>query len=138
MTDNSYEAQKYAHELKLRQAERTHDRNREMGDLFNANADRNSQAAIRILLAINGGAAVALLAFVGGLASRSNFDLQKLPQITEQLQWFIWGIITSGIAATAAYIVNYCYAGALLIREEIWEHPFTIESKKSKIYVIIP
>lgn len=134
MPDETYDAAKYAHELKLRHAERAHDRNREMGDLFNANADRNSQAAIRILLAINGGAAVALLAFIGGLASRANWDLRNLSSVTDQLHWFILGIIASGIAAAAAYVTNYCYAGALLMREETWEHPYTVEHRPSKLY----
>jgi hypothetical protein len=135
MSDQSaYEAAKYAHELKLRQAERAHDRNDEMADIFNQSADKNSQAAIRIVLAINGGAAIALLAFVGGLASRTNCDPRQLSIITNQLKWFAYGVLVSCLAAASAYIATYCGAGDRMLREYIWEHPFILEDKKSRQY----
>ena len=130
----AYEAAKDAHELKLRQAERAHDRNDEMADIFNQSADRNSQAAIRIVLAINGGAAIALLAFTGGLASRSNLDLRQLSILTHQLKWFVYGVLVSCVAAASAYITTYCGAGEKLILDKIWEYPYILENKKSRLF----
>jgi hypothetical protein len=78
---NSYEAAKCAHDLNLRAAERALIETKKWAIIFNENADRNSQAAIRVVLATNGGAAVALLAFVGGLASRTNCNIRYLDMI---------------------------------------------------------
>jgi hypothetical protein len=129
---NAHEAAKYAHELKLRQAERAHDRNDQMADIFNQSADKNSQAAIRMVLAINGGAAIALLAFIGGLASRTNLDLRQLSIVTYQLKWFVFGVLLSGVAAASAYVTTYCGAGDRLLRDYTWDNPYVLENRKSR------
>lgn len=131
---SSHDAAKYAHELKLREAERAHDRNEKMGDMFNGNADKHAQSAIRIVLAINGGAAIALLAFISGLASRTNMSLQQLSMITHQLEWFVYGVLVACGAAASAYITNYCNAGAVLLRDNTWDHPYILENNRSKRY----
>ena len=59
---SSFEERKYADEVAKRAAEREHDRLIEHGNRLNESATRDAQGAIRILLAINGGAAVAILA----------------------------------------------------------------------------
>jgi hypothetical protein len=61
---------------------------------------------LRIVLTINGGAAVALLAFVAALASKADRTLQQLNPIVSQLKWFIVGVITSGVAAALAYVTS--------------------------------
>ena len=58
-------------ETRRREAERAHDEANELGKLLKEAATRDAQGAIRVLLAINGGAAAALLAFTGGLVTRS-------------------------------------------------------------------
>jgi hypothetical protein len=128
----AYDHQKHVYEVNLRAAERAHDRNNEIEDLYNKNADTHAQAAIRILLTINGGAAVALLAFVAGLASKADRTLQQLDPIVAQLKWFILGVISSGIAAALAYVTSYLYAGAVHWNQHNWEAPYIVQTMRSK------
>jgi hypothetical protein len=72
MTDqHAYETAE--HEANVRAAERAHDQQNEARDKANEGAMRDAQAAIRVLLAVNGGAAIAVFAFIGNLASKTGF-----------------------------------------------------------------
>jgi hypothetical protein len=46
LSDQSEDAAKAAHELRIRQAERAHDRLAKLEDMFNENADRHAHAVI--------------------------------------------------------------------------------------------
>src|SRR5437016_1671579 len=112
MSDPSnWEREKYADEIRRRVAERAHDQSHELAKLLNEAATRDAQGAIRILLAINGGAAVALLAFTGGLVARSTVSMANIAETVANLKWFALGVITSAFAAAMAYLTNLCYAG---------------------------
>ncbi len=125
MTDPSnWERDKYADEIKRRAAERAHDQSHELTKLLNEAATRDAQGAIRILLAINGGAAAALLAFTGGLVARSTVSVANIAETIANLKWFGLGVVTSALAATMAYLTNFCYAGAATNRQRSWEYPY--------------
>lgn len=56
------------------------------------------------------------------------------PSVTNQMKWFVYGVIVSCVAAASAYITTYCGAGASVFRDYTWEHPFLLETNKSKRY----
>jgi hypothetical protein len=117
------------YDRRVRAAERAHDSNREHSKLLSEAATRDAQGAIRVLLGINGGAAIALLAFSGGLVARSSIGLSKIGEIISNLVWFVWGVITAAIAAALAYLTNFSYATATELRSLTWEHPFIQETQ---------
>jgi hypothetical protein len=117
--------------------ERLHDRYLSMGDSFNENASKDAQAAIRIALVINGGAAAGVLAFLGGLAARDRLPLSELSNISHHLKWFIYGVIAAGLAAACAYVVNYCYAAHFLTRTYSYNEPYVNEPHRAWIWIAL-
>ncbi len=134
MTDQGqYDRQKLEYEQKLRAAERAHDRETKLEDMFNENADRHAQAVIRIILVLNGGAAIALLAFVGALASRSTILLLEVGGISRHISRFIFGVIASSVAAMLAYATNFAYTASARFRVNNWEWPYVAETHRSRL-----
>jgi hypothetical protein len=119
-------------EVNQRAAERAHDAADELGKLLNEAATRDAQGVIRVLLAINGGAAAAMLAFTGGLVARSQLPLTSIAPVTANLKWCASGLVASGTAAVMAYLTNYSYAAAAGYRLRNWEHPYVHPTRKAK------
>ena len=61
--------------------------------------------ALKVLLLINGGAAVAVLAYLGNLASRVPSAHQ--PSIKSALMWFAGGVLATAIAFITAYFTQF-------------------------------
>jgi hypothetical protein len=76
------ERQKWLHEQNQRAAERAHDTSKEVALQVNEAAISAGNLALRMSLLINGGAAAALLTFVGGLPAN-----QKRA-VADTLVWF--------------------------------------------------
>src|SRR2546421_13114744 len=94
----------------LRAAERAHDDVNDLRKrLIDASA-RDAQEAIKIALLINGGAAVAILAFIAGIVGRTNISLSDLRSVAHSLFWFAGGIVVAGITAACAYVANSLYS----------------------------
>ena len=122
------------HDQMVCAAERAHDRNDKIEDMLNENSDSHAQSVIRILLALNGGAVVARLAFLGNLVSRTEIRLELVVAISDQLKWFVYGLIGSGVAALLAYMVSFAYTGGLRFMSRTWEHPFVVPTFNSKCW----
>lgn len=72
---------------------------------------------LKALLLLNGGACVALLAFVGGAATSSNVRPEFVPLIsatTGSLIWFATGAGVSVLACLFAYWTNQAYANHVI------------------------
>jgi hypothetical protein len=121
-----------AYDRNRRAAERQHDLVDDLGKRLTEASTRDAQEAIKVALLINSGAAVAILAFISTLASRSSITLANLKAITNNLYWFMGGIISSGITAACAYLSNILYAGHLMRRDKLWEHPYVKENAGSQ------
>jgi hypothetical protein len=121
--------QQRAHEMTIRAGERTHDINKEYElTLLNA-ATRDAQEAMKVALAINGGAAIAVLAFM----STKNPDiLAKLFPIFCSLFWFAGGVIFAALTAGCAYLSNSLYAVSYRAQRRTFEYPFVEETDLSK------
>lgn len=66
------------------------------------------QSALKSALLINGGAAVALLAFIGNVWSSANTS-RVLPEISTALLLYVFGVLAAAIAAGATYFSQAGY-----------------------------
>ena len=80
------------------------DRKSEVGEA----AIQSGQVAIRTAALVNGGAAVAVLAFIGGLIGQGKIELNQINSVAESLMWFVYGVAAAVCSLGSAYIVNYC------------------------------
>jgi hypothetical protein len=133
MTEEPYDHSKWVYETNVSRAERAHDTEREFGDKNNEAAINAANAAIRVALLINGGAAVSVLAFIGGLVSQKLVPVSELGKIASGLMWFTSGVALAGGAAGLAYFTNYFIAGCSTTRERMWEPPYVKDTQSSKV-----
>jgi hypothetical protein len=132
MTEESYDHSKWVYEANKSHAERAHDSEREFGNKNNEAAVNAANAAIRIALLINGGAAVSVLAFIGGLVAQKLVPISELGKIASGLMWFTSGVAFAGGAAGLAYFTSYFIAGSSIKKERLWEHPYVKDTRTSR------
>jgi hypothetical protein len=113
-----------AFELNQRAAERAHDDELAFFRVTNEATIKSGENAIRAAILINGGACVAIMAFVGALAAQGRIGSAQLNDVASCLVDFAAGVACGGGAAGAAYLTNYCIAGLSYSRGRHWEHPY--------------
>lgn len=118
----------------LRAAERQHDQRTELERQLNEATQRHAQAVIRIVLLLNGGAAIAVLAFAGSLASKASYPPPQLGGVIYNSVWFAFGALSTAFAAAFAYLTNACDAATWASTAPVWDHPYLYVTKKSKWY----
>jgi hypothetical protein len=123
-----FDYQKWLHELQRRDAERAHDRNDAFFDSVNRAAIDAGNLAFRMALLVNGGAAVALLSFVGGLAA----DQKRA--LAPTLVWFAWGVVAAGAGIAFTYFTNYCMTGVAYSQLKQWKHPYLTPGPATKYW----
>lgn len=122
-------------EANRRAAERAHDEGMKLRHKLMEGAMRDAQAAIRIVLVINGSAAIAVLTFLGNFAVKNDFPRSpQLSRVISNSQWFVWGVACSAAAAVFAYAANSFYAARLCKIERTYEPPYIQPTKASKYY----
>lgn len=130
--EEDLETRKWLFEIQQRAAERAYDNNNEFVRGSNEAAINNANYALRTLVLINGGAAVAILAFIGSLVSGSDTFGSHLTELASPLMWFAWGVALATIGVGLAYVTNYCITGSAAHKTYHNEHPFVRETKASK------
>ena len=123
------EREKWLHDVKREDAHRAHDRSDAFAQATNVAAIENANLALRYALLINGGAAVAVLGFIGALAGRDHASeaghiSSKLAEAASTLIWFASGVTCAAVAMGFAYLTNYSIAGQATFMEKIREHPW--------------
>lgn len=119
------------YEANLRAAERAHDRADAASQQVNEAAVRDAQAAIGIVLILNGGAVIAVLAFVGSLATKGTSQLPLFHEVISHSFWFVLGAASTGIVAALAYLTNVCYGASWAYLERAWAHPYLRNTRKA-------
>jgi hypothetical protein len=104
-------------EQKRAVAERAHDHITEFGNKVGEAAINGGNLALRMVLLINGGAAVALLSFMGSLKDQRQ-------AIASALAWFAWGVVAAALALGLAYATNFCVAGTARSMTHWYEPPY--------------
>jgi hypothetical protein len=115
--EQNVHAAELATELNVKSAERAHDRSHEFATRANEAAIQGGNLALRMGLLINGGAAVALLTFLGTLT------VDQKRSIAPILAWFAWGVVFASVALVAAYFTNRAVSGTERSKKWQWEEP---------------
>lgn len=113
-----------------RLAERYHDRNLTFLVKNNEDAVNAGNVAMRTLVLINGGAAIALLAFLGSLVSDN--EGEQLTLLAGPLTWFAWGVAAAAAAMILAYFVSYFSSRGSTARALSYDYPYDLETPASK------
>jgi hypothetical protein len=100
-TKEQIELQKRLHEQNAQAAQRAHDRSNEFARQINEAAINAASLTLRMALLINGGAAVALLTFVGSLPA------EQKRAVAATLDWFAWGVAAAVAGLACAYFTNH-------------------------------
>jgi hypothetical protein len=69
---------------------------------LNEAAIKGAETALRSALLINGGAAISVLAFIGGLAMQSRIRLDQLHAVAHSLVLFAFGVVAAVVAMVLA------------------------------------
>ncbi len=109
---------------------RAHDRNSEALQNFNKAAIESANIAIRSLLLVNGGASVALLAFVGAVESGNSEINSRV--LVEPIRWFAFGVGAAVLTALFAYLVNLLDALIAGSMSRNWDHPYIHDTPMAK------
>lgn len=132
-----FEYQKWSHELNLRAAERAHDNATDFASKTNIAAIDGANLTLRTAVLINGGAAVSVLAFIGGLASQGKLSLgPQLTEIATTLLWFASGVVAAALSMGLAYFTNYCIAAHASTQPRQFQHPYLTENGRSRAWIL--
>lgn len=99
----------------------------------NAAAISLSGAALKALLLLNGGAAIAMLGFVATMATGERASLLDLSEVVSVLQIFALGAGMAVLATGFAYVVMYFQAAVAQSFDLIDEPPFYRNSNKTTL-----
>lgn len=73
----------------------------------------SGKTALTTSILVNGGATVALLAFLGNLISKSPSQLLPMQTLlVASLMSFAAGVLAGAVATGTTYVTNYCYTAA--------------------------
>lgn len=129
--DPEYVRWRFEHNHQI--AERHHDREIEFARESNQAAIGNANIALRTLVLVNGGAAVAILAFLGGIVETdTNAFLEDVEQATAPVVSFAWGVALATLGIGLAYFTNYCITTSIWARQHIYEHPYVEVTERSR------
>ena len=82
-------------------AQRAHDRSNAFARQINEAAINAANLTLRMVLLVNGGAAVALLTFIGSLPG------EQKRAVAATLDWFAWGVAAALAGLACAYFTNH-------------------------------
>jgi len=129
--EGSEEANKLKFESDLAVFRAEHERNLahyEAQQLFSLEMLRSvityGQAALKSALLINGGAAAALLAFIGNIWAK-NTPQAAVDSLTNSIIYFAFGVLSAAFGTGTTYLTQYCYS-VKWQRPAIWLHIATI------------
>src|SRR5262245_35097145 len=100
-THEQIELQKRLDEHNTQVAQRAHDRSNAFARQINEAAINAANLTLRVALLINGGAALALLTFVGALPA------EQKRAVAATLDWFAWGVAAAVAGLACAYFTNH-------------------------------
>jgi hypothetical protein len=102
-----FDYQKWLHEMTRQDAHRAHDNAIQFYNSINEHSIKSAELTLRTCILINGGAAVAVLAFLGSLASKGSNILGHLSPVADSIVKFAFGVLAALAAMGASYCVHY-------------------------------
>ena len=70
-------------------------------------AIKSSELTLRTAVLINGGAAISVLAFIGGLVSQGKIGFSQLGRVADSLTGFAWGVAAAAVGMGLSYLTHY-------------------------------
>jgi hypothetical protein len=131
MSEPQSEDTKWVHGLNREDAHRAHDQNEEFHSYVNKAAIDTATLSLRTLVVINGGAAIAILTFLGGVAAKEKIDFAKVGVVADTLKWFAFGVALAVLGMALAYLTNFAMASITSSRVRTWEHPYVSNGPKT-------
>ena len=102
-----------------RDAERVHDNQDSFVERIIEATFASANLALRTAVLVNGGAAVAMLAYVGSL------NAKDAALVAGSLIWFAWGVAAALAGMLLAYFTNFSNMRLAQSFHKIWEHPYS-------------
>jgi hypothetical protein len=109
-------------------AERQHDQIIEIGNRLDEATINAGNLALRMVLLINGGAAIALLSFM------NNLPKDQRQAIAGALVYFAWGVVAAASALGLAYATNLCAVSITQSMTYWYEHPYVRDGTQTALW----
>jgi hypothetical protein len=122
-----FEERKYGHDLLREDAHRAHDNSDAFHTYTNQAAIESSNIALKTLIVINGGAAIAVLTFLGGVASKDKIDFATVAAVAYTIRYFAFGVASAMAAMAFSYLTHYFMTGIEGSRVKNYTHPFIVD-----------
>src|SRR5260370_23096780 len=119
-----FEERKYGHDLLREDAHGAHDNSDAFHTYVNQAAIESSNIALKTLIVINGGAAIAVLTFLGGVASKDKIDFASVAPVAMTIRYFAIGVALTLAAMAFSYLTNYFMVGIEMSRIKTYTHPY--------------
>jgi hypothetical protein len=129
-----YDHQKWLHELKREDAQRAFDHWDDQFNKLNDAAIKAGDVALRSGMLINGGAAVSVLAFIGGLATKDLITMQQLSKVADSLEIFAIGVALALTGLGLSYVTHFFGAGRVGSYTRNSEPPWIVPGPKTRRY----
>jgi hypothetical protein len=123
---------KWAHDKIREDAHRAHDQIEEFHSYVNKAAMEAATLSVRTLVVINGGAAIAILTFLGGVASKERIDFVKVGVVAGTIKWFAFGVALAVLGMALSYLTSFAMAAIASSRIRNWMHPYLSDGPKTK------
>jgi hypothetical protein len=122
-----FEERRYGHDLLREDAHRAHDTSDAFHTYVNQAAIESSNTALKTLIVINGGAAIAVLTFLGGVASKDKIDFATVAPVAYTIRYFAFGVALTMAGMAFTYLTHYFMTAIEGSRLKIYTHPFVVD-----------
>lgn len=115
-------------------AHRHHDRHDAWFDKQNETTIQNGTLAIRTAFLLNGGACLALLAFLANTLTATGLTSEQqalIQTILSTLRILAWGAFLSAVATGIGYLVNRCYLEGNFRMTKTYTPPYIVRTTAS-------
>jgi hypothetical protein len=123
----SFEERTRVHDLLREDAHRAHDNSVAFHTYVNQATIESANIALKTLIVINGGAAIAVLTFLGGVVSKDKIDFATVAPVAMTIRYFAIGVALTLAAMAFSYLTNYFMAGVEVSRQKTYTHPYVID-----------
>lgn len=124
-------------ELRIRSAEREHDRDLKGVEVHTKQIETFSQMAMRAPALVAAGGVAASLGFYSANYQRLAGHAEALKLFNDALAWMLIGILLTLFAPGLAYFSQLAYLDSVSSREHHWFHPYSRETRRARVGEII-
>ncbi len=89
---------------------------------------------LRTLVVVDGGAAIAVLAFLGGVAAKEKVDFAQVGLVAGTIKWFAFGVALAVFGIALSYLTNLATVEIASSQINSWDHPHVADGPKTKFW----